>query len=261
MSGPGEPWRVLRHEGCPRGAYLNMGIDEALLDSVAEGRSPPVMRFYMWDPSAISIGYFQSMDLEVDVSKCKEMGVDVVRRITGGGAVYHDRVGELTYSVVVPERYPGIPRDILESYRHICAGIIRGMEEMGVAASFRPINDIVVGDRKISGNAQTRRRGCILQHGTLLLDVDVETMFSILRVPDEKLKDKIIRNVKGILTSLKGELGEMPDATRVADLVEGGMTSSMGIETSPSELTPEEMSNAERISKERYSATDWIFRR
>ena len=94
--------RLLR-TGVARGAF-NMGLDEAVLGSVSEGRQPPTLRFYGWNPPTVSLGYFQGLDDEVDREACRAAGVDVVRRITGGGAVFHD--DELTYSVVIPERHP-----------------------------------------------------------------------------------------------------------------------------------------------------------
>ena len=106
---------------------MNMAVDESILASVSEGASGPTLRLYSWAPSAISIGYFQGLQMEVDMAECRKMGVDVVRRITGGGAVYHDAIGELTYSVVVRMDSGILPLDMLGSYRAVCNGIISGL--------------------------------------------------------------------------------------------------------------------------------------
>ena len=113
-------WRVIGLE--THDAYLNMGIDDALLESIRDSKSPPTMRFYRWRPSAVSIGTFQSMEKEVNVQKCNELGVNYIRRITGGGAVYHDFNGEITYSVIAPLSY--FPHGIRESYKYICDWIM-----------------------------------------------------------------------------------------------------------------------------------------
>jgi lipoate-protein ligase A len=254
-------WRVLRHERTKRNAALNMGVDEAIMNAVAEGRSPPTLRFYMWEPTAVSIGYFQGLELEVDLEECRKRGVDVVRRITGGGAVYHDRDKELTYSVIVKESSGLLPKDILGSYRAVCEGLIKGMEGLGVKAEFRPLNDLVVNGRKISGNAQTRRQGCILQHGTILMGVDVESMFSVLKVPDEKLRGKMVECVKASVTSLQQVLGEMPLPTVLADTLEEGMRFTLSGQFNKGILTKEEQADAERIASERYSNQAWTRKR
>jgi len=261
MSGNEESWRVIRQERDPWPAVNNMGLDESILEHVSRGESPPTLRFYMWKPSAISLGYFQSLDMEVDVSSCKELGVDVVRRITGGGAVYHDSVGELTYSVVAREDQRLLPKDIMGSYRTIIDGLISGLGVFGIEASFRPLNDIVVSDMKISGNAQTRRKGCMLQHGTILLSVDVETMFKLLRVPSEKMKGKLIQKVKGSVTSMESQLGSRPDPTGVADALQEGLGESLPGSQHLGEPSAEEMSRSEEIARERYGNPEWTSKR
>src|SRR5918996_5661931 len=174
-------------------AALNMAIDEALIENIGEA---PVLRIYGWRPAAVSIGYFQSIKDEVDLEKCSEIGVDVVRRLTGGGAVLHEF--ELTYSFMT-KKYP---QNIMESYRWICDAIVMSINRLGFDANFVPLNDIVIAGKKVSGNAQTRRNGVLLQHGTILLGVDVNKMFSVLKVPSEKLRDKIIKDAKERVTSL-----------------------------------------------------------
>src|SRR3989344_7958179 len=174
-------WRIIPLS--TQDAFLNMAIDEALCESVANGKASPTIRFYRWKPSAVSIGYFQSLRQEVDTERCKSAGIDVVRRRTGGGAVYHDE--EITYSIIAPEHL--LPKGITESYHVICGWVIKGLENIGLVGEFKPINDIIVNGKKISGNAQTRRNGVVLQHGTILHGLDVEKMFSLLKVGQEKI--------------------------------------------------------------------------
>src|SRR3989338_3279674 len=176
-------WRIIPLE--EHDAFTNMALDEAASEAIASDSEAPTIRFYKWKPSAVSIGCFQSMEDEIDLNVCKKLNVDTVRRRTGGGAVYHDNFGEITYSVIAPESM--FPKNIIESYKIICGWIIDSLALIGLQASFIPINDIIVNNKKISGNAQTRRNRIFLQHGTILYDVDVKKMFSLLRVPDEKI--------------------------------------------------------------------------
>ncbi|MHA2021808.1 MAG: lipoate--protein ligase family protein, partial [Candidatus Thorarchaeota archaeon] len=184
-------------------AHTNMAIDESIMLAVKDGLVPPTLRLYRWNPSAVSIGTFQGMTEEVDLDFCRSREIDYIRRITGGGAVYHDYEGEITYSIILPRGHKLAPDDILDSYRVLCGGVVKGLEHLGIEAEFKPINDVIAGGKKVSGNAQTRRHSCVLQHGTTLLDLDVETMFSVLKVPQEKISDKMITDVKERVTSIR----------------------------------------------------------
>jgi len=183
-----------------------MAIDEAVGECIASGTSQPTIRFYKWAyPGSVSIGRFQCIADEVDLAKCKELGVDCVRRVTGGGAVFHDPEGEITYSVIAPARY--FSRGIPESYREICSYIIDSLSALDIHASFRPVNDVTVGEKKISGSAQTRRNGVIIQHGTILYKIDRATMFSLLKPSRLKLADKAAGTFGDGLTCVQEENG------------------------------------------------------
>lgn len=241
-------------------AATNMAIDEAVLTHIARGDSLPTLRFYGWTPPAISIGYFQSLEEEVDMSACLKLGVDYVRRITGGGAVLHE--DEITYSVHIPESAGLVPSGILESYGKICGGILKGLAHFGLAAQFVPLNDIVLavdgGLKKISGNAQTRKNGIVLQHGTILLKVDVDKMFSLLKVPSEKLKGKLIEDVKQRVTSVSLALGrEVKFEEALGALQKGFAEEFSNIEFVPGALHKSEKTLAEELQKEKYGSADW----
>lgn len=191
-------WRVISLGSHP--SAENMAIDEAIGSELCIGRSQPTIRFYTWNSPAVSIGYFQCMNDEVNIAACRSIGVEHVRRRTGGGAVFHDPEGEITYSVIAPECY--FPGGITESYRNICGCLIRGLSDIGVNATFRPVNDVTVGGRKISGSAQTRRQGVLTQHGTVLYKLNRDTMFSILKPSKTKLSDKPIKNFEDGVTCI-----------------------------------------------------------
>lgn len=241
-------WRLLPFTA-ERGA-MNMAIDEAVAEFVGLGVSPPTIRFYSWSPGAVTIGCFQSTE-EADVDACSRLGVDLVRRRTGGGAVYHDPQGEITYSIIAPERLFG--HDIQASYRQVCGHVIDALRLLGIGSRFRPVNDIEVEGRKISGSAQTRRGGVFLQHGTLLLSLDAEKMFSLLRPTAAKLSN---RNVNDILTSV----GSLSDASRdeILEALRKGFLSSR--EWEASRLTSDEESRARELAV-RYRDDDWTFSR
>ena len=224
-------------------AALNMAIDEALMENVDE---VPILRIYRWYPAAVSIGYFQSMKEEVDLEKCREIGVDIVRRLTGGGAVLHEF--ELTYSFVT-KKYP---QNIMESYRWICDAIVMSINRLGFDASFVPLNDIVIAGKKVSGNAQTRRNGVLLQHGTLLLDIDVNKMFCVLKVPSEKLRDKLIKDVKERVTSLSGTTFE-----DVASSLRNSFAAKFDAKLVADTLSKEELSRARWLAERKYTNKKW----
>ena len=239
--------------------FTNMAIDEAILIRRSQNKVPSTVRLYGWSPPAVSIGYFQSLEEEVDLKKCKEFGIDFLRRITGGGAVFHDK--EVTYSCVAPVNDPIIPSDILGSYRKICAGIVSGLTKLGIQAECVPLNDIITNGKKISGNAQTRKFHTILQHGTILIDTDVEKMFSLLKVPSEKLRDKMIKHVKDRVTSINGVLGRKVDFDKVCNVLAEGFKEKLGVELVKGKLSESELKLAQRIAKERYRNREWNHKR
>ncbi len=240
-------------------AATNMAIDETVLRRVASGEAPPTFRLYGWKPPAVSIGYFQSLVEEVDLEVCEDRGVDVVRRITGGGAVFHD--AEVTYSAIVPQNWEAIPESIPESYQFICEGIVEGLKDLGIRAHFQGLNDIAVAGKKISGNAQTRRKGVVLQHGTILIDVDPEKMFTLLRVPSEKTRKKLIKSAKERVTSLNEMLSKSMDFEDVVSALAEGFEKSLGLEFDRTQLIEEEMSEADELAEKKYATRDWNFMR
>jgi len=239
-------------------AFMSMAIDEALLKLNSEGRSPNTLRFWRWSPSAVSLGCFQSVEREVNLDVAKEYGVDVVRRITGGGAVFHDQDGELTYSVVCGQ--DDLPLDIIESYKLICGGLVRGFQKLGLQAEFRLMNDVQVGGKKISGSAQTRRWGSVLQHGTVLISPDIRKMFELLKVSHEKISDKFITSVFERVTTVERELGRKPSFEEVREAMSEGFGKALGVELVEGDLTSEERALAQNL-RPKYASKKWLRKR
>ena len=246
-------WRVVgleTHEAC-----LNMALDEALSEGVRSGSSPPTIRFYSWKPSAVSIGYFQGIRDEVNLEVCRELGVDCIRRWTGGGAVYHDFEGEITYSVIAPANI--FPKNIIESYRLICGWVVKGLQSIGIEAEFKPINDILVKNKKISGSAQTRRGGILLQHGTLLYALDLKTMFSVLNVSRQKITDKIIKSAEERVTCVleHSDAGKKEVYEALVDAFTEGKDFEFG------EWSETEITRAKELAARKYGSEEWLYLR
>ncbi len=254
-----EEWRLL--DTGIQDAFYNMALDEAIATARSKNLVPNTIRFFRWEPSAVSIGYFQGMEEEVDISACDARGIGYVRRITGGGAVYHDRDGELTYSIVVNEGHKLVSKDIQKTYETLCSGLTLGLSFLGIPAEFKPINDIIVGGKKISGNAQTRRMGVVLQHGTILREVDPSLMFSLLKVPSEKIRDKLIATVKERVTSINSYLGKDVSFDEIKRALKEGFEKALSIRLINGQPTDFEISLAEKLKKEKYSSKEWNFMR
>jgi len=254
-----EKWRLL--DTGLNDAFYNMALDEAIAIARSKNLVPNTLRFFRWNPSAVSIGYFQSMEEEVDIKACEEMGIDYIRRRTGGGAVYHDRDGELTYSIIVNEDHRLISRDFQKTYYTLCSGLVSGLRRLGVPAEFKLINDIVAKGKKISGNAQTRGMNVVHQHGTILREVKPALMFRVLKVPSEKIRDKLIRSVEERLTSVNAVLGREVSFKELKEALIKGFEESFGIELTLGSITDFEENLAQRLKVEKYATREWNFKR
>ncbi len=245
-------------------AAMNMAIDEVLLDSKL-----PVLRFYQWQPPAISIGYSQKLKEEINLESCKKHGIDFVRRLTGGKAVLHDK--ELTYSIILDEKT--MPKTILESYKIISKGILLALQKLGVKAEMRNDVDksdvsaicfsepsyyeIVVNGKKIVGSAQVRKKGKILQHGSVLIDVDVERLCSLFNYSGKDVVEKVRKRI----TSINNELDKKVSFEEIAEAMKLGFGKNFKAELLPDELTEEEIASAKILAKEKYSTEKWNFMR
>ncbi len=241
-------------------AYTNMAVDEVIAKARGEGKAPDTLRFYMWKPSAVTLGYFQSVEDEVNLKTLQRFGFNLNRRISGGGAVLNSERGEITYSVILKEDDPHVSTDPVESYHYLCQGIIETLAVLGIKADFKPINDIVVAGKKISGNAQIRRYGAVLHHGTLLVDFNAREMFGVLKISKEKLSDKMIQQAEDRVTTIRRLLGRQIGFPEVRDAMEIGYRKALDVELAKSDLTPYEEELVKQF-RERYASKNWIYRR
>ena len=252
-------WRLLKLE--TYNAFRNMAIDEAILNAKIENFVPNTIRFYQWKPSAVSIGKFQDTEKQVHLDNCRKHNVDVVRRITGGGTVYHDTEDEITYSVIA-NKEDLKAKDITAVYAKIYAGLAEAIKILGITADFNEGNaktcpNLTVNGKKISGSAQSHKRGVVLQHGTLLLDVDLEKMFTFLRVPWANTLMEIINVAKHKITSLKKELGKDVSVREAYQALIDGFQKALNIQLASGELTSYEHELAEKLHREKYTTDEW----
>ena len=254
-------WRLLKLE--THNAFVNMAVDEAILHARIEEKAPNTLRFYRWRPSAASIGRFQKIFKEVNLENCRIHGVDVVRRISGGGAVYHDSEYEITYSIIVKRENLGTD-DVTEAYRCICNGLIEAAHILGVDAEYnkgkiRQCPNITVKERKISGSAQAHKKGVILQHGTLLMNVDLEKMFTFLKVPWKDACVDLISIAERKITSVADELGSHVSTDHACEALTKGFEKVLGMQLVEGCLTNYESNLAHRLEKEKFATRQWNF--
>lgn len=247
-----QTWRLL--DTGKRPAAENMCLDEAILEARARGLVPNTFRFLQFQPRCCLVGFHQSVEQEIREDYCRERGIHINRRITGGGAIYFGK-DTLGWEVVAGKDVAS--RDILALYRTLCDAAIMGLRSLGVDASFRPVNDIEVEGRKISGTGGTEAHEAFLFQGTLLIDLDIHTMLRALRIPTEKLKDKEIDSLKERMTCLKWELGEIPPMSKVKDAILGGFSKTFGAEFLAGELSQWE-SDYFQEHLQRFQSDSWV---
>ncbi len=239
------------------GAF-NMALDEAMLILRSVNAIPNTLRLYVFKPSTITIGYFQSLSQVVNIDYVRSKGIPVVRRPTGGGAVYHDEFGEVTYSLVLSEDL--IPKNIEESFRVITEGVVRAIRYLGAPAEFKPLNDVVINGKKVSGQAQLRRLGVVLQHGTLMYNTDLDVLCNALAPPAPKLREKGIKSIRERVTTVSNYLGRRISKDEVIKALIKGFSDALNAELVPSKLSDAELVLA-RSLKWKYTSHGWNYLR
>ena len=259
-------WRFL-NSGRSDGA-TNMAVDEAILEGVDRGSSPPTLRVYAWEPPTVSTGHSQKASVELDLEACRKRGFGVVRRPTGGRAVLH--AGELTYSVVGRSGEPPLGGTIAESYEAIANGLLLGLEELGVRAELAAVAaaprgrgevappcfvsagrfEIVVAGRKLRGSAQRRSGAAVLQHGSLLTDGTHVQLADVLRVRKEADRAAIRRTLVSKTTNLAAILSRSLEFEELACAMRVGFERAWGITLGDGTLTERESEAARRLTTE-----------
>ena len=252
-----------------RDAALNMAIDEAVLLHHLRGDAPPTLRVFRWETPSISLGRFQHVEREMLPEVCRERGVALVRRPTGGRAVYHR--DEFTYSIVIGKRY-GVPSGIVAAYAYLARGLLAALARLGVraelsdervskhpsAACFASSTqaDLTSGGFKLIGSAQVWKDDALLQQGSLPLDDRAAEFFSMLRYASEEAREEALALYREKTTPLRTFA---PEVTwdDVARAFREGFSEALEVEFAPGELSDSEWEMARQLVEEKYSKLEW----
>lgn len=263
-------WRLLVTP--PLSGAENMAIDQSIAD-LYPAQAQPTLRLYRWSPGCLSLGIAQRLARDVDQAACAALGIDIVRRPTGGRAILHDQ--EVTYSLVTASDDQLIHAgSITESYRRISGALCAGLSALGVAPELAPRPaarsaksaacfdlpsdyEITLGGRKLVGSAQARQQGVVLQHGTILLHADADAWAQVLRLPESLTAAALSQR----LIALDEALGFLPSFEVVAAALIRGFEQSCQIRFEPGDLSSAEEARAAELVRERYANPTWTARR
>ncbi len=255
-----------------------MALDEAILESTAAGQSLPTLRLYAWQPACLSLGYAQPLS-DVDLDALARHGWELVRRPTGGRAILH--IDELTYSVTGPQDEPRLTGSVLESYHRLSSALLEALQRLGIAAQALPsaaqpptanraetaLNpvcfevpsnyEITFHRKKLIGSAQARRRGGVLQHGSLPLWGDLRRITQVLAFPDEAARQQAADRLLARAATAEDALGEPLPWPRAAEAMQSAFQSALNLVLIPGQPTLDELGRAEQLLNEKYRLPAW----
>ena len=248
---PRAQWRLLITTATD--GATNMAIDEAIMSSVARGESLPTLRFFDWSPPYLSFGRAQTVE-DVDLERLASLGYGLVRRPTGGKAILH--IYEITYSVVTRQDDPRVEGGIIESYRRLSEGLMRGLELMDLIVtrphrSERPVRsdenpicfevpsdyEITVIGKKLIGSAQARKQGMVLQHGSLPLSGDIARICDVLKFDSDEARESAKDRLRGRAITLEGALRQIVPYQTAAQALAQGFKEKLNLEFQTSEVS------------------------
>jgi lipoate-protein ligase A len=247
-------WRLL--DTPPMTAAENMALDQTLLEVKGMGESPNTIRFLQFSPRAVLVGFHQAVAEELRTEFCRANGIDINRRITGGGAIFFDE-NQLGWEVFCEKAFFHTTIPNARLFKALCDPVVEALALLNIHAAFRPRNDIEVNGRKISGTGGTESESAFLFQGTMLVDFDVNTMLRALKIPVEKLKAKEIDSVKQRVTCLKWELGDTPALENIKQAIRAGFETCLNIRLEPGGLSREERRRFEQ-KLVRFRSSRWI---
>lgn len=247
-------WQLIHTKAVP--PVMQMALDEVLAVEVGEGRRSPTLRIWEWNEPAVVIGSFQSLKNEVDPANAEKHGFTVVRRVSGGGAMFMEAGSVITYSIYAPtELVQGM--SFADSYAFLDEWVITALKSLGIDAHYQPLNDITSPTGKIGGAAQKRLgSGAVLHHVTMSYDMDGEKMVQVLRIGREKLSDKGITSAAKRVDPLRSQTGL--SRAEIIDRMKQTFTSLYG--AAPGEITEEEYAKAADLVETKFSTDEWIGR-
>lgn len=244
-------WKLI--PGQPTPPLLNMALDEVLAERVSRGERPPTLRIWGWSQPCIVLGRFQSVRNEVNEDEAARHGVQIVRRISGGGAMFIEPEGAITWSIYAPQDLVR-GMSFAESYALFDSWVVDALRDLGLDAWYEPLNDITSAGGKIGGAAQSRRGGAVLHHTTMAYDMNIPLMTQVLRIGKEKLSDKGVQSADRRVGPLRQQTA-LPRQTIIDHMV-AEFAARFGLE--PDALKPDEIADAEQRVRERFGTHAWI---
>ncbi len=268
-------WRLLVEDE-PRSGAANMAVDEAIAMATGRGDVPPTLRFYRWQPPAVSLGRHQKM-ADVNVARISALGYDLVRRTTGGRAILH--TDELTYAVAAPAEEPRMAGGVMDAYLRLSNALLTGLQALGLAAE-KAAGDVRAGPdvsaacfevpsayeitaagRKLMGSAQSRRQGYVLQHGSLPLVGDITRLIDVLALPDDEAQ-RLRQHLAARACTLAEALNVSADSplldfSRVAAAMIDGFAETLTLQLVPGKLTPAETRTTAELMRTHYANEAW----
>lgn len=243
-------WQLIHT--APQTPLQHIALDQVLLDEVATGRRAPTLRIWEWAGPAVVIGIFQSLKNEVDAVAAEKYKIEVVRRISGGGAMFIEPENSITYSIYAPlSLIAGM--SFRESYAYMDEWVLAALGELDVKAWYQPLNDITSSEGKIGGAAQARHGSAVLHHVTMAYDIDAAKMLQILRIGREKISDKGIASAAKRVDPLRRQTG-LPREAIISRMIDV-FRRRHGLHADT--LSPSELTAAERLIEEKFGTKEW----
>lgn len=244
------PWQLIHTE--PQPAALHMALDEVITQDVSDGVRAPTLRIWEWQQAAVVIGRFQSLRNEIEPEGAARHGIKVVRRISGGGAMFIEPGNTITYSLSVPRQFVA-GMTFQESYEFLDAWVIDALRSLGIDAWYQPLNDITSAGGKIGGAAQARRGNAVLHHVTMAYDIDADKMLEVLRIGKEKLSDKGTTSAKKRVDPIRSQTGMSREAVIEAMLAEFKQKAPL----EKVELDAATLARAQQLAQDRFLTAEW----
>ena len=230
---------------------------EAVAEAVHRGLSPNTLILLQPGSPYACLGYHQDLEKEIDLEFCAEAGLPVIRRSQGGGATYLD--SDQVFYQIVSKESGVIPRDVGRMFEVLLSVTVETYRKLDVEAEFKPLNDVVVGGRKISGNGAGMHETASILVGNVILDLNYDLMARVLRVPDEKFRDKMAKSMREWVTTLKRELGQPPSVEEVKEIYTGAFQELLDIELVTGEPTGEEWGIYDEETRPRHTSREWLY--
>ncbi len=240
----------------PLSTAMHVALDEVLTHDVGRGARNPTLRFWEWQSPSVVIGSFQSMRNEVDADGADRHGVTVVRRISGGGAMFMEHGNAITYSLYVPQSLVD-GMSFADSYPFLDAWVMEALEKLGIRAWYQPLNDIATEIGKIGGAAQKRlANGGMLHHVTMSYDIDADKMLQVLRIGKEKMSDKGTKSAKKRVDPLRRQTG-MTREDIIGVMMDTFRQRYGAVDAT---LSDDELRRAEDLVERKFGTDEWLYR-